>query len=604
VRVDQVGYAPHAAKRAYLISTAPESGNTFTIRRADGTTALRGNIGRSLGKVNAKFRYVYSLDFGDLVEPGRYWVAVAGPPAASSPKFQIAEPGSLYGPALRNALAFYRAQRDGPGFIRSDLRTAPGHLNDRNAQTYRPPATNPGGYFSGDLKPLPDHVDASGGWSDAGDYLKFVETTSYTVDLLLAGVRDFSRSMGSGSRRSNFTAEARFGLDWLLRMWDDRARTMYFQVGIGEGNRHTIGDHDIWRLPQADDHLGGTNPAYRYIRHRPVFRAGPPGSPVSPNLAGRDAAAFALCFQVFHHSDPRFAARCLLDGEHVFALANTHPHQLLTAVPHTFYPETEWRDDLELGATELARALSIRPLPLALPHTSAAYYLRRAASWARAYMRQRDAGDPLNLYDVSGLADYELYRTLQKARRPRKLDVGEATLLSGMHQQLRAAAAQSGKDPFGAGYPWNSWDTASHLAGLSVMASEYASLTGSSRYRNWSARWLDNVLGANAWGSSFIIGDGSTFPHCPHHQVANLAGSLGGGPPVLRGGVVEGPNGYATSGFVQGMRRCPSGGRDPFAQFDGRAVFKDNVQSYSTVEPAIDLTASSPLAFAWQIAGQ
>jgi hypothetical protein len=27
------------------------------------------------------------------------------------------------------------------------------------------------------------------------------------------------------------------------------------------------------------------------------------------------------------------------------------------------------------------------------------------------------------------------------------------------------------------------------------------------------------------------------------------------------------------------------------------------VQSFSTVEPAIDLTASSPLAFAWQIAG-
>jgi hypothetical protein len=30
-------------------------------------------------------------------------------------------------------------------------------------------------------------------------------------------------------------------------------------------------------------------------------------------------------------------------------------------------------------------------------------------------------------------------------------------------------------------------------------------------------------------------------------------------------------------------------------------IFRDNVQSYSTVEPAIDLTASSPLALAWQI---
>jgi endoglucanase len=50
------------------------------------------------------------------------------------------------------------------------------------------------------------------------------------------------------------------------------------------------------------------------------------------------------------------------------------------------------------------------------------------------------------------------------------------------------------------------------------------------------------VLGANAWGASFIIGDGSVFPHCPHHQVANLVGSQDGTPPALNGAAVEGPN--------------------------------------------------------------
>ena len=47
------------------------------------------------------------------------------------------------------------------------------------------------------------------------------------------------------------------------------------------------------------------------------------------------------------------------------------------------------------------------------------------------------------------------------------------------------------------------------------------------------------------------------------------------------------------------MRRCPAGGGNAYARFDSRAVFKDNVQSYTTTEPAIDLTASSPLAFSW-----
>ena len=52
------------------------------------------------------------------------------------------------------------------------------------------------------------------------------------------------------------------------------------------------------------------------------------------------------------------------------------------------------------------------------------------------------------------------------------------------------------------------------------------------------------------------------------------------------------------------MVACPPNGVDVFAQFNGSgAVYKDNVQSFSTVEPAIDLTALSPLAFAWQIAG-
>ncbi|MHB8692383.1 MAG: hypothetical protein ACYDHH_14180 [Solirubrobacteraceae bacterium] len=39
----------------------------------------------------------------------------------------------------------------------------------------------------------------------------------------------------------------------------------------------------------------------------------------------------------------------------------------------------------------------------------------------------------------------------------------------------------------------------------------------------------------------------------------------------------------------------------PFAAFNRNgAVYKDNAESFSTNEPAVDLTASSPLAFAWQ----
>ncbi len=607
VRVDQLGYTSASeAKRAYLMASASETGAMFSVRDASGAVIYSAPIGADLGKWSASYPHVYAIDFSQVTAAGTYAITVIGPVAAASPSFRIDTGASIYSGALAKSLSFYQNERDGPDFIASAVRTAPGHLNDQNAMTYLTPNANSSGHFKGDLTPLGSRVNAAGGWWDAGDYLKFVQTTSYTADLLLLGVRDFPNQMGAGSATSDFTAEAKFGADWLLRMWDDSTQTLYYQVGIGEGNSATVGDHDIWRLPQADDTYGGTDPLYRYIRNRPVFRATPPGSPISPNLAGRDAAALAEAFQVFKGSDPAFAARCLLAAEHIFDLANTAPSgNLLTVIPFSFYPETEWRDDLELGATELYFAVAGGGLPAGIPHTDPLFYLGRAAHWASAYITgPNDAADTLNLYDVSGLAHYELYRAIAQAGSPTGLEVTEAQLLADLKKQLDRAVVQGTTDPFGFGFPWNVYDTTSHGAGLSIMASEYDQLTGTNAYSGYSQEWLANILGANAWGSSFIVGDGSTFPHCLQHQVANLAGSLDGSPPVLAGAAVEGPNGTATKGFVTGMNLCPANGVDTFAQFNGQhAEWKDDMQSFSNTEPAVDLTAASPLAFARQMAG-
>jgi endoglucanase len=272
-------------------------------------------------------------------------------------------------------------------------------------------------------------------------------------------------------------------------------------------------------------------------------------------------------------------------------------------IPFSFYPETEWRDDMELGATELCLALQAAPPPGGLPHTDPAFYLTAAANWANAYITgPGDAGDTLNLYDVSGLAHFELYRALAHAGNPPGLAVTQAALVADLKKQLDKAVAQAGTDPFGFGFPWAAYDTTSHGGGLAVMASEYKLLTGANTYDAYATRWLANVLGANAWGVSLIVGDGTTFPQCMQHQVTNIYGAPNGPGGLLKGAAVEGPNSIATKGALSGMVACPANGLDAFAPFNGNgAVFKDNVQSYSTVEPAIDLTASSFLAFSWAI---
>ncbi len=608
VRVDQVGYAATAPKRAYLMTRTPAAGATFTVSRDGVVVAGPAPIGASRGAWNRRFRYVYALDFDRLTDAGTYTIAVSGPVQAVSPPFAIGSGSDVYAHALANALRFYQTERDGPAFYRSALRTAPAHLNDRHALTYLTPRVNGDGVFRGDLSSLGVRIDASGGWWDAGDYLKFVHATAYVEALMLVGERDFPLQMGAASRTADFSAEGVFGATWLLHMWDDRTRTFYYQVGIGSGNAHTAGDHDIWRLPQRDDTWRAGDPVYRYIRHRPVFRAGKPGAKISPNLAGRDAAALALAYQVYRARRPAFAGRCLRAAVHIFALADPAPKRLMTAIPYAYYPEAEWRDDMEFGATELSVAMADGGARVAgVPATARLTYLRAAGHWAAAYLNgSHDAADTLNLYDVSGLAHYELYRAIERAGEPSGLEVSPDRLLGDLRKALQRAVAQASSDPFQFGFPWNQWDTTSHGAGLVVMASEYDELTHSTAYAAWASRWLANILGANAWGTSLIVGDGTTFPHCLQHQVANLRGTLDGRAPLLLGAAVEGPNADQDDGAMPGMRLGSS--TDPFRQFDatgaGGAKWRDAVQDYPNTEPAIDLTAASLLAFSRMMAGR
>ncbi|MFZ1919004.1 MAG: glycoside hydrolase family 9 protein [Terriglobales bacterium] len=706
VRVSQVGYeAGNAPFRAYLMSEIAATGATFQVVDSKGRIADLSAVGALLGtwSHSKTLTYsVYALDF-DVSGGSLYTIRVSGPVSAISPAFAVDSSDTLYSGLLINTLFFYETERDGEDFIPNALRTAPGHLKDANVRVYQTPPLDSNDFVD-NAPPTPPlvsaqmpNIDAAGGWWDAGDYEKYVETVSYTTALMEIGIRDFPNQMGAGAPvnpptppgsisyagssgggapgSSDFTGEARFGVDWLMKMWDDKTKTLYYQVDntqdwdyYGEGDPSSaagncggmyasayclITEYDIWTLPQAADHFwqtGDPRPCDPlttfYICNRPVFVAGPAGSPISPNLAGRLAADFALCYQLQRAANPSQANQCLRDAEDVFALADTSfpdpapgagsgtcSNCLLTIAPFDGYPENVWDDDMELGAAELYFALQsaggAKNLPEGLPHTNALDYLEQAATFAHNYITriyEKGYTDTLNLYDVSGLAHFELYRALHMAGNPSDLAVSESRIRKQLLRQVGDAISQADADAWGFGYVWSYGDTTSHGAGLSVMASEAASLSsdqtsdqGSAQARHYDTfaqRWLANILGANPWGSSFIVGDGSTFPDCIQHQVANLAGALdgtSGGTPVLWGAAVEGPSSYATSGALDGMILCPANGVDTFRQFNGNdgafhtsqiAVYRDNMQSYNTTEPGIDLTATSFLMWSWRLAQQ
>ena len=488
---------------------------------------------------------MYALDFGPVTSPGAYEIAVSGSARATSPQFRIDAYAELFSSTIADSLFFLKAQRDGAEVIPSVLSRRASHLHDAQAFLYDPPAYE-GEVLQKDLTRVGGPVDVAGGWFDAGDYMKFVTTQSYVLDLLLVGVRDHPDRLGPrAGTESDFTSESRFGprvarqdvgrplADTLL---PSRPRK-------GDACVTSCGDHDVWRLPEEDDDYKPEDPRYRYLRNRPVFRAGPPGSKISPNLAGRLTAAFALAFQVYKQQDPELARRSLTWAAHIYDLADTDaPEELVASSPQDFYEEETWEDDLELGAAEMYLALASGDLPSGLPHPDPAYYLRDAARWAKTWIAgEHVTANTFNLYDTSALAHYELFRAVARAGDPTLGDM-KGVLLDGLRRPLDKVKARADTDPFGAAYPFNAFDGTSHFVGLALSASFYDELSHTHAYASFGRHQLAVALGANPWGISFVVGTGAVFPHCVHHQIGNLSGSLLGTAPLLRGAAVNGPN--------------------------------------------------------------
>jgi hypothetical protein len=585
LRVDQVGYLPGTVSLALMTDRAVGRAAVQLVD-ARGRVVAVGRTGASSGAWSTAFPAVYRLAFPSVRAAGTYTVRVLDGAWATPVRLRVAGGAALYDAALQSTVSFLTMQRDGSDVVPGALDRQPSHLTDRTATVYAPPTYDRNDVLQGGLVPVGGPVDASGGWFDAGDYEKFVQTASYTDALLFLAAR-----LHPGD--TALASEAEHGLDWLARMWADRTATLYYQVGIGDGDYpRIVGDHDVWRLPQADDALvvAPGDPSY-FLKYRPVFRAGPPGSAVSPNLAGRLGASFALAAQSLARTQPAQATGWLAMARHVLALADTHPHGLLTTSPHDYYPEVSWRDDLQLGWSEVAAA--DRALGRAVAADLAA-----AARWANARLRSPEPRDTLNLYDVSALADSELAAQL---RGRTDLAVTAARLRADLAAQLADAVAVAAADPFGFGHRYSDGDPSPHAFGLAATALLAGATGRTAAVARDQAHW---ALGANAWGTTFVIGVGSVFPMCPQDQIANLSGTLNGTPPLHVGGVTDGPavlGTFSGLGIPAGARDCHVGG---YSKFTGQGVrYVDDVRSWPSVEPADDYTAAALLDFALASAG-
>jgi hypothetical protein len=601
VRVNQVGYPAHGQKVAYAMVARPGR-VIFSVEKRGSHWVYNVQAGPDLGTWNANYGAVYPLTFTEINVPGTYRIVVdAGGKSATSPWFTIASPRTLYRRLVGNAVRYFTSERDGGDVVRSVLDRRPANLTDRRATVYRQPRYDSNDNLLGTFHKAGGPVNVAGGWFDAGGgYEKFAYTGSYTDGVLLLAQR-----MSQG-RYPSLGREAAFGLRWLQRLWQPQRKVLYVQVGIGNGNASgTIhGDYDFWFQPQAEDQLGAKpGDSTYYVEYRPVFRAARPGHRFSPDFAGRFCADFALGAQLAAAGHQWSRARRLLSlARGVYAMARTqHVKSIVTTFPHDYYPGSQWKSDMLWGAAEIALADEAMHAHAGTVRSD----LSTASHWARAYIAQgHPAGsDTLNLYNTGAVGESELIRALGHGHHGGPGGHGgqritRHALLSDIAAQLRVGESYAKGEPFGLGTGLGTSDVTPHAFGLFSTDALYRHDGGGDHFSAFAQRQLNFVLGANGWGTAFVVGAGTTFPHCMQSEIANLAGSLNGKGDIQLGATVDGPNdpgNFVGLGTVDGMRACRAG---TFKPFNTKAAgYEDNVVSWPSVEPADDYTASSLLAF-------
>jgi endoglucanase len=591
IRLNQVGYQPSAPKAAYAMLPARVASVPFTVTDAKGKVVYRGVSRDDVGAWNTGYQAVYLLSFSGLHRCGAYQVRVGNVVSAT---FEIANGTALYGQLVDNAVRYFTSERDGADVEPDVLSREPANLTDEKADVYATPRFDDNDNLLGTLKKVGGPVNVSGGWFDAGGgYEKFGYTASYADALMLIAARD------NPGAYPTLKPEADFGLQWMTKLWNPQQKVLYTQVGIGNGNAsNTIqGDYNFWFLPQQEDMLdvakgGNPGPTAYYVKYRPVFEAAAPGQKVSPDLAGRYAADFALGAQVSRGASAR---RDLALARSVYADAKTTDvGQLVTVYPDDYYPGTEWKSDMLWGATEIALADE----RLGVPRPQLRSDLATAATWARAYIAQgHPAGsDTLNLYDNGAIAESELVRAMRASGMAPA--IARKLLVNDLAAQLQVGETWAKGDPFALGTDLGNADAAPHAFGLYVTNELYRQAGGSDRYQAFAQQQLNFALGVNAWGSSFVVGAGTVYPHCMQSEIANLAGSLTGHGNIQLGAVTDGPSSpgnFVGLGTVSGMKACSAGS---YSAYDNsKAAYEDNVVSWPSVEPADDYTAISLFAF-------
>lgn len=533
IKVDQVGYLPDNPKLALVTAQA----STFEVKNAaDNATVFKGELSQPSKDADTGDA-VQIADFSKLRKSGTYYLDVPG--VGRSWTFAI-------GPDIFSR-TYYLAMR---GFYGQRCGTAvdlgpefPG---------YSHPACHLKGEFHASSGKQGER-DNIGGWHDAGDYGRYVVNSGISTGTVLWTWEIFGPKLKkinlhipeSGNGTPDILNEARWNIEWMLKMQDDDGGVWHKQTS----------EHFAGFVMPEDDHL-------------PSEVIGTGQQPYKSTCATADLAAVAaIAARVYVPFDAKFAAQNLEAARKAWLWAEKYPNVTFKNPPGIAtgeYGDSSCADERLWAAAELWRTTGDK--------TYNNYVVKQYPDFRSTLEKPAPEG-------WSDVAAMGLWTYALGSRKGVEAKV-VADIRARTSQAAKAIVESTAKNPYRVSlrtsdYVWGSNGVAASY-GLELLVANV--MTPDPSFVDTALDNLHYLLGRNTFSLSWVTQVGENPYRHPHHRPSAADKNEEPWPGLLSGG----PNAGRQDNVLQ---RLPAG-------LPPAKVYADNTGSYASNEIAINWQAS------------
>ncbi|MEW6508145.1 MAG: glycoside hydrolase family 9 protein [Bacteroidota bacterium] len=515
-RLNQVGFLPGENKSAVILSNTNLDGFEVKLKNVRNNQIVYSQLIRNSFGSYGNFKFAYKIDFTSVTQTGDYLLE-----AGSRQSFPFTISNNVNKGIAELLLDFFKIQRC--GYTNPQLRNVC-HIADATS-------------IIDGKRTISQTVDLTGGWHDAGDYIKFLNTTAYSTYILLFAYEFDPQKFGFDNDKNgspDILEEAKIGLDWMIRA---SYKNDKFVTQVQDLRDHEVG----WRMPE-DDPLEFDRPGFLGI---------------GKNLIGIYSATMAIASRIWRGKFQyiEFADKCLDLAERYYSIRNRVPD--IDSSGTGMYLDNSFEGKMALGAVELY-----------LTNNKPAYL-----NEAKVYADSAGSDFWWSWGNINSIAHYRLA----------SFDTRYKDFIK---NSLEHFSKNMENNLFGLGTSL-SWGTNNTLLGITFLNILWSQLSGDNSFSLLATIQKDFILGRNPWGISFIYNVGENFTRNFHHQISHIKGKL-------NGGFAAGP---ATKEFLKNYNIIYEN-PDKYAKFQtSEMYYRDERVDYITNEPTISANATAIFVF-------